>query len=357
MNLLQVGVKLKAQNIQSFVDDFMKIDGVSISDIQLHDGMVLINKIKYKSFGTLSVGFGIDRVEDGVVSISVKKIKAISIPINVMPVNLLLKIVLNKVNIAGIFWDESQIKIDLPTVFKEFGLDFLNLNVKDIHITEESIDLLVDNIDLNMKKLMDNSKTKNNKSNSSNEEDKIKNVESLPLLVEEIHEENFESNFRDHRENFEFSNEDFCFQKNFHQYSSFRENIYNSKFKETGKDLLGKILFLLPDIGVLSYRLLRDKRIKKTKKILIGFTIAYILNPFDKFNKKFPVLSKVDDGILLIFTLSKIFTGIDRSILENHFDGSGDTLNFLIDTFDVLNQFMGLDRINRLYTVFEKFIK
>lgn len=360
MNLLQVGVKLKAENIQSFIDDFLKIDGVVISDIQLHDDMILINRIKYKSFGTISVGLKLERIEDGVLSITIKKIKAISIPISVVPVNFILKMVLNKVNISGVLCDGKQIKVDLSVLLEEFDVNFLALDIKDIQITKEDISVVVNNVDFDMVELM-----KKSKKISSQSENQTKQLMASDVNI--VENNNLIDNGGNYQEFLgEFEVEDNFTEENlfsresktyFSEYSRIRDNLYNEKFKKLDKELLGKIVFILPDIGVLSYRLLRDKRVKKGVKILLVFTLIYLINPVDIINEKFSILNKIDDSLLLMFTLNKIFTSIDRRIIEYHFDGSEDTLDFLIDTFDLLNQFLGLDRINRLYTVFEKFVK
>lgn len=360
MNLLQIGVKLKAENIQSFIDDFLKVDGVVISDIQLHDDMILINRIKYKSFGTISVGLKLERIEDGVLSITIKKIKAISIPISVVPVNFILKMVLNKVNISGVLCDGKQIKVDLSVLLEEFDVNFLALDIKDIQITKEDISVVVNNVDFDMVELM-----KKSKKISSQSENQTKQLMASDVNI--VENNNLIDNGGNYQEfSGEFEVEDNFTEENlfsresktyFSEYSRIRDNFYNEKFKKLDKELLGKIVFILPDIGVLSYRLLRDKRVKKGVKILLVFTLIYLINPVDIINEKFSILNKIDDSLLLMFTLNKIFTSIDRRIIEYHFDGSEDTLDFLIDTFDLLNQFLGLDRINRLYTVFEKFVK
>lgn len=370
MNLLQVEIKLKAENIQSFIDDFLKIDGVVISDIQLYDDMILINKIKYKSFGTISIGLKLERVEDGILLISIKKLKAISIPISVVPVNFILKMVLNKLNVAGISSNGSGITVDLSTVFKEYNLDFVALDIKDIQITKENINVIVGNIDVDMVELM----SKNKKSNENNVTENTKilkesnspNIQNVELIQRNVVKVLESPSMEDSKveEDFSFEN-DFYFENDFtksskgyfSEYSRVRDNLYNEKFKKLDKELLGKIIFILPDIGVLCYRLLRDKRVKRGIKILLVFTIAYLMNPVDLVNTKLSILNRIDDSLLLIFTLNKVFTSIDRRIIEYHFDGSEDTLNFLMDSFDVLNQFLGGERINKLYSVFEKFVR
>lgn len=374
MNLSQVKIKLKAENIQSFINDFLKIDGIIVSDIKLFDDMILINKIKYKSFGTISIGLKLERIQDGILSISIKKLKAISIPLSVMPVNFILKMVLSKINIPGIFSDGKSIQVDLKIVLNEFDIDFLSLDIKDIKINTECIDVILGNIDFNMQSLMNKTKKEQelktepvtkiqiiSKDNCSNEN--INDYQANYFIENDINNNpnnnfNNNSNIND-TEDSKFEDNDFTEENQtyFQQYSRVRNKLYNEKFKSLDKELLGKIIFLLPDIGVLCYRLLKDKRIKKGLKLLLIFTISYLLNPFDIVNNKIHILNKIDDTILLIFTLNKIFTSIDRRILDLHFEGSSDTLDFLIDSFDVLNQFLGADRINKLYSVVEKFVK
>ena len=370
MNLLQIGIKLKAENIQSFIDDFLKIDGVTISDIQLHDDMILINKIKYKSFATVSLGLKIERVEDGIVSITVKKLKAISIPISVIPINFILKIVLSKLNIPGIYSDGKQISIDLSTIFKEYNIDFLALAIKDIQITKEDINIVVDDINFDLDSLISKNKSKNEKIKEEVSEDihRIKDeinsgIKELKENIEEFEKESIVDKFVDQEQYYDreyvyngkpFDKKDKGY---FNEYTRFRKRIYNEKFKNIDKDLLGKIVFALPDIAVLCYRLLRDGRVSKSLKILLGFTVAYLASPWDLFNNKNTIFNKIDDGLLLVFTLSKIFTSVDINLLKNHFDGDNETLYFLIDIFDVLNEFLGIDKINKIYTVVEKFVR
>lgn len=356
MNLLQLGIKLKAENIQSFIDDFVKVDGIVISDIKLYNDMILINKIKYKSFGTIALGLKIERVEDGIVSITVKKLKAISIPISVITVNFILKMVLNKLNLPGITSDGKKIKIDLDILFKELKIDFLYLDIKDIQITEESIDIKIGNVDLNLVEIL-NSKSKDAKQENNQHDNKgIHNLEEKTSSLNNEYVE-LESDCKIEEELMDFKGFNKEDKGYFLEYSRVRNRIYNEKFKELNRELLGKILFILPDIGVLSYRLLRDKRVKKGVKAVLIFTIAYLLNPIDLINDKFKILGKIDDGLLLVFTLNKIFTSVNREILEYHFEGDRETLDFLIDSFDILNELLGIDKINKLYTVFEKFIR
>lgn len=362
MNFLQVGVKLKAENIQSFIDDFLKIDGISISGIELQDDMILINKIKYKSSLNMSVGLKVERVEDGILSVTIKKIKAINIPISVIPVNFILKMVFNNVNISWISCDGKQIKIDLFEIFEKFNLNFLALDVKDIKITKENVKVMINNINFNMENLINKDKKVSKKYENID-----KNTDEN--TIEELKEDKSYNNFDIEKEDKIYHNynvkEEFNFKSGFNknsrayfnEYSRVRRKIYDKKFRNIDKEFIGKIIFLLPDIGVLFYRLLRDKRVKKSLKILLTFTLIYLINPFDKINNKFSILNKIDDMLLLIFTLNKVFTSIDKNILNYHFDGSDDTLDFLIDSFYVLNQFLGGENINKLYTVFEKFTR
>lgn len=357
MNLLQLGIKLKSENVQSFIDDFMKVDGITISDIKLYDDMILINKIKYKSFGTIALGLKIDRVEDGILSITIKKLRAISIPISIITVNFILKMVLNKLNIPGITSDGKQIKVDLYVIFKKFNLDFIYLDIKDIQITEGSINIELGNIDLDLESILNNKNKEPKRDIKHGDQREAYNVgQNIAIIYNNDDEEieldyKIEEDFMNYRG---FSKEDRGY---FSEYSRVRSKIYNEKFRELDREFIGKILFLLPDIGVLSYRLLRDKRVKKGVKAALIFTIAYLLNPFELINNKFKILNRIDDGLLLVFTLNKIFTSVNREILEYHFEGDKETLDFLIDSFDILNELLGIDKINKLYTIFEKFIK
>ncbi len=348
MNLLGLSIKLKAENIQSFIDDFLNLKDIKISDIKLFDDMILIDKIKYKAF-SFSLGLSIYKVEDGILSIKVKSLKAIKVPISIFTVNFVLKILLNKINLEGVTSDGGSIIVNLSTIFKKFNISFLALDIDDIEIKDGEIEVKLKNIDVNMNEVLskkDSKKILDDEHINKECEENIKEVVDDKEFYEEesVKGENMRG----------FNKEDKGY---FLEYTRVRGKIISKNFREENKEILGKILFLLPDICVLNYRLLRDKRVKKGLKVLITLTIVYILNPIDYINKKFKFLDKIDDYLLILFTLNRVFTSVPYDILKYHFEGDEDTLEFLIEAFDLLNNLLGLDRLNRLYIIFEKFIR
>jgi uncharacterized membrane protein YkvA (DUF1232 family) len=62
----------------------------------------------------------------------------------------------------------------------------------------------------------------------------------------------------------------------------------------------------VPDCVVLFSRLLRDKRLPKRHKILVGALIAYLAMPFDLIPDFIPVAGQLDDALIVAFVLRRI---------------------------------------------------
>jgi uncharacterized membrane protein YkvA (DUF1232 family) len=62
---------------------------------------------------------------------------------------------------------------------------------------------------------------------------------------------------------------------------------------------------LVPDCAVLLSRLLRDNRVPRRQKLLIGAVVPYLALPFDLIPDFIPVVGQLDDAFLVAFVLRR----------------------------------------------------
>ena len=101
---------------------------------------------------------------------------------------------------------------------------------------------------------------------------------------------------------------------------------------------LARIAFLLPDILVLLGRILVDSRAPRRLRIKLGIIIAYLASPLDLIPEAvLGQLGLVEDLILAVFALNRVFAEVPKEIIEEHWSGEAqhlDTLRELADLVD-----------------------
>lgn len=86
----------------------------------------------------------------------------------------------------------------------------------------------------------------------------------------------------------------------------------------------------LPHLAKLCARLLRDPRVPRKTKALLGGAALYLLSPIDLIPEMFfPVIGRVDDLILLAFALHRLLDAVEPEVLEELWDGDGDALELV----------------------------
>ena len=91
---------------------------------------------------------------------------------------------------------------------------------------------------------------------------------------------------------------------------------------------LRDVLLLLPDLTVLLARLLRDRRVPFTSKLVAVAGIGYVISPIDLLPALFlgPV-GWVDDLLVVSAALSRILNDVHPDIVRSHWAGHGDALD------------------------------
>lgn len=96
------------------------------------------------------------------------------------------------------------------------------------------------------------------------------------------------------------------------------------------------LVMLLPDIMLLLGRVMVDRRVPRHLRIKVGIILTYMVSPMDLIPEA--VLGPVgllDDVILIVFALNRVFVYVEEDILLEHWSGSAEQLEILHDLVDI----------------------
>jgi uncharacterized membrane protein YkvA (DUF1232 family) len=77
----------------------------------------------------------------------------------------------------------------------------------------------------------------------------------------------------------------------------------------------------VPDCVVLLRRLLGDRRVPRSRKLLIGGLFAYLAMPFDLVPDFIPVAGQLDDAIIAALVLRSLARSGSRDLVREHWPG------------------------------------
>lgn len=108
-------------------------------------------------------------------------------------------------------------------------------------------------------------------------------------------------------------------------------------------------LLLAPDVFVLLWRLVNDRRVNAKNKMLLGSGIAYYLFPLDFMPEGFlGPAGYLDDLVLGVYLLNKMLADTDPAVLRQHWSGSEDILKSIKTVLNAADKLVGRDIFSRL---------
>jgi uncharacterized membrane protein YkvA (DUF1232 family) len=92
-------------------------------------------------------------------------------------------------------------------------------------------------------------------------------------------------------------------------------------------DILREGVTLLPNLVKLLQRLMRDPRVPRRRKVVMGLTALYPLLPMDLIPDSIPVLGQLDDVLILALGIKHLLDGAPAEVIAEHWDGTDDALD------------------------------
>ena len=91
---------------------------------------------------------------------------------------------------------------------------------------------------------------------------------------------------------------------------------------------------IVPRIGLLVGRLLRDPRVPPSRKLLLGGTVIYLVSPMDLIPEMLPILGWADDALLIAFALGQMLTSVPDDVIAEHWSGPPESLESVRKVLD-----------------------
>jgi uncharacterized membrane protein YkvA (DUF1232 family) len=98
------------------------------------------------------------------------------------------------------------------------------------------------------------------------------------------------------------------------------KKIEKSKLRGRMKNLL----MFLPNMVVLSGKLMIDSRVPRTERALFAGAVIYAIIPFDFIADMIPFIGQIDDLFLVALTLLRLIDRTDDVVVREHWRGGGD---------------------------------
>jgi uncharacterized membrane protein YkvA (DUF1232 family) len=96
----------------------------------------------------------------------------------------------------------------------------------------------------------------------------------------------------------------------------------------------------IPNMVKLLYRLLRDPRVPRRTKLVVGAAVAYLVSPIDLIPEFVPVIGLADDLLLMAFAINHMVEVAGEDVVLEHWDGSRDLLELVRSILEVASDFV-----------------
>lgn len=317
MNISDVSVRLTEKDILSIIDDYLKIDEIKINQVDIKECIKVQGTFSKGIKIKFAASLGIESIENNMVKLRLLNIKIGVLPISIKLVNFILKKVLRKLSDMGIYVDKGYLCIDFKLLCKYIPSVEFYLN----HIT-----ILKGGLEVEVKDLIYS---------------ESKQAISLDELKEQIAstkmgDGSLESDEKSGEKTGDGSRE---FTKVNDEYSKLRSEVV-----EMAPDKYEKVvqcLMMLPDIVVLLYRLMKDKRVPIKTKVLIGSALGYLALPYDIIPDSIPILGKGDDFGIGFIVLDKIIDNVPRDVILENWQGNDDIIYKVSEVKEIIFDTIG----------------
>jgi len=109
------------------------------------------------------------------------------------------------------------------------------------------------------------------------------------------------------------------------------------------------LLLVIPNLLLLSARLMVDPRVPAKERLLVAGAIIYALMPLDFIPDMLPFIGQVDDAYLISLTLLRLMTVTDPRVVREHWRGGGDVVELIGATALIAGRLLP-KRIRRILT-------
>lgn len=104
------------------------------------------------------------------------------------------------------------------------------------------------------------------------------------------------------------------------------------------RELARDMALLLPNLLKLLTRLVRDPRVPRRSKLLVGGLLGYLASPVDVVPDFIPVVGMADDVLLAVYAVNHLIERAGEEVVLEHWDGPADLLEMVRSVLDTVGQ-------------------
>lgn len=328
MNISEVTTILSPNDIKSIINDFIKVEGLKLTDILIkNDEIKVVGSFKKGLALGFKASVTVIGVEDNKLTIRLKRVSLMKIGILKPFRRIALKLALKGFKERGILLSSDKITIDISKILEAVKLIKLNLTHASIendhlNVTAREIDLLI--------------------AGDFSKKPSVVAVETVNLDEEILTEEEKEDYILN-----------LAVEKKDDAYTHGREAVVE-KIPEKAKTYSDIIMFV-PDILALLARLFKDNRVPRKTKIALAISLGYTIIPIDILPDKIPVIGKIDDIALIMFAVNRMIEDIPIEVILENWQGNREFVIVLKGFTEYLVGFTGAKNLNKVYEVINSF--
>jgi len=107
-------------------------------------------------------------------------------------------------------------------------------------------------------------------------------------------------------------------------------DLYNPRMSELNlRSRMTNLLLVIPNLLLLSARLMVDPRVPAKERLLVAGAIVYVFVPLDLIPDMLPFVGQVDDAYLIALTLLRLMSVTDPRVVREHWRGGGDVVELI----------------------------
>lgn len=106
------------------------------------------------------------------------------------------------------------------------------------------------------------------------------------------------------------------------------------------RKLAADAVYLLPNLIKLLGRLVKDPRVPRRSKVVIGAAIAYLVSPVDLIPEFVPVIGFADDVLLASYAVNHLINVAGEEVVLEHWDGPRDMLELVRSVLEITSDFV-----------------
>ncbi len=100
--------------------------------------------------------------------------------------------------------------------------------------------------------------------------------------------------------------------------------------KRDAREIARETILMIPNTVKLLARIARDPRVSVKRKAFAAAAMIYVVSPIDLIPDFIAGIGQLDDLIVAAIALNHLIGGAGREIVEEHWDGSVDSLDLVL---------------------------